>query len=146
LKELTDISDALTRYQNRIPILIRDAAHENEAIIIDYVIEDQLFERGVDGNEQTLGEYSPITVSIKQIKGQPTDRITLRDSEDWGRSTYLFIGPGMMEVRTTDDKTGEIFFKYGEEVLKVTDDNIQDFVDEYLRPFLIEAFEINGRV
>ena len=33
-------------------------------------------------NEQG-GKYSPTTVRIKQEKGQPTDRVTLRDTGDW---------------------------------------------------------------
>lgn len=143
MKEILDIVENLQRYENRIPTYIRDAAAENEDIIVDYVIEDQLFERGVDGDNISLGEYSPVTISIKQIKGQPTDRVTLRDTEAWNRSAYLFIGPDHMEVRTTDVKTGDIFFKYGEKVLKVSDSNLQDFIDFYLKPFLIDSLVIN---
>ena len=74
------INIALNFFEN-IDSIIFDITKEKETqdFLID-VLQDQLFTTGEDGNGLSLGEYSPITVKIKQSKGQPTDRITLKDT------------------------------------------------------------------
>ena len=52
---------------------------------------DQLYDRGIDSDGKTLGDYSPYTIIQKEKKGQPTDRVTLFDEGDLYRSFKTFL-------------------------------------------------------
>lgn len=41
---------------------------------------EQLYNKGEDAKGNSLGTYSPKTIPIKKKKGQPYDRVTLRDT------------------------------------------------------------------
>ena len=66
----------------------------NEEDIIELIIRfntegeptSQLFELGVDSNGTDLGEYTPFTIEQKLAKGQPIDRITLKDDGGFYKS------------------------------------------------------------
>ena len=58
---------------------------ETQDFLID-VLQDQLFTTGEDGKGLSLGDYSPVTIQIKRAKGQPTDRITLKDTGEFYKS------------------------------------------------------------
>lgn len=45
--------------------------------------QSQMYDKGVDSVNDTLGEYSFRTVAIKTQKGQRTDHITLRDTGEF---------------------------------------------------------------
>ena len=60
--------------------------------IIDYN-QEQMYEQGIDSAGESLGEYSHVTIKIKQEKGQRIDHITLKDAGDFYDS---------MRIVTTD--------------------------------------------
>jgi len=62
-------------------------------------------------NEQG-GKYSPTTVRIKQEKGQPTDRVTLRDTGDWQDAMFLEVKGNEILTDSSDWKTDELLKKY----------------------------------
>ena len=62
--------------------LIQSIILENEYIITDMNSEDQLYEQGINRlgvNIMDYAPYSPLTIEIKKEKGQPYNRVTLRD-------------------------------------------------------------------
>ena len=62
--------------------LIQSIILENEYVITDMNSEDQLYEQGVNRlgvNIMDYAPYSPLTIEIKKEKGQPYNRVTLRD-------------------------------------------------------------------
>ena len=102
----------------------------------DYVLENKEWKKDVldmererlfsgsnaDGSE-IRPPYSPVTVRIKNRKGQPTDRVTLFD-------TGAFQGAFTMERKgdavlfsSSDSKTEKLVDKYGEGIFGLTEDN-----------------------
>lgn len=52
---------------------------------------DQLFNKGVDSLNASLGDYSPVTIEIKKSKGQRTANITLKDTGDFYDSFFIEV-------------------------------------------------------
>ena len=92
-----------------------DVIKDNSKFILDEN-RSQLFD-GLDKegkeivNEQG-GKYSPTTIIIKKEKGQPTDRVTLRDTGDWQDAMFLEVKGNEILTDSSDWKTDELLKKY----------------------------------
>lgn len=139
MKAIDNLISRVKRFKQDIPIIINETFKDNESIIIDYIIEDQLFEKGVDSDGNSLGDYSPITISIKRQKGQPTNRITLRDTEDYVNSYSLETRQNDVAIKISDHKFGEIIARFPK-TDALTDENLRDILKNYLLPDLIKRF------
>lgn len=102
--------------------------------------EEQLFEQGVNRLGVSIMDYapySPVTIAIKEAKGQPTNRVTLRDEGDFQSSFFLEVGDKEFEIKAADWKTEELIKKYGRQILGLTDENIKILIWHYIFPDLI---------
>jgi hypothetical protein len=124
--------------------MIQKIIQENEAAIIDMNAQEQLFESG----ENSLGvsiasyaPYAPITIEIKRMKGQPTNRVTLRDEGDFESSFYLVISDKQFEIKASDWKTEELVKKYGSGILGLTKENIASLTWDYIYPELMDTLK-----
>jgi len=119
--------------------MISEIIENNDAEIIEWNSEEQLFEKGITANGvsiATFAPYSPVTVEIKQGKGQPTDRVTLRDTGDFHNSFFLDIDKEKFEIYASDWKTRTLTDLYGEDIFGLTPDNIKDLKEYILLPEL----------
>jgi hypothetical protein len=81
--------------------------------------------------------YQPKTIEIKQIKGQPYNRVTLRDEGDFHSSFYVDFSNQGFEIKASDEKTEHLVNKYGRQILGLTDENAFELASEYIQPDLI---------
>lgn len=135
-KRVADFNEALTSGR-----LMQDIIWDNDAYIIDMNAEEQLFERGINrlGVEvMDYAPYSPVTIEIKEAKGQPTNRVTLRDEGDFESSFFLEVGDKQFEIRASDFKTEDLIKKYGRQILGLTDENIAILIWQYIYPDLMD--------
>lgn len=135
-KRVADFNEALTSGR-----LMQDIIWDNDAYIIDMNAEEQLFERGINrlGVEiMDYAPYSPVTIEIKEAKGQPTNRVTLRDEGDFESSFFLEVGDKQFEIKASDFKTEDLIKKYGRQILGLTDENIAILIWQYIYPDLID--------
>lgn len=146
MKIITDLRDRVVKVNEDLTSgkMIQKIIQENEAAIIDMNAQEQLFESG----ENSLGvsiasyaPYSPITIEIKRMKGQPTNRVTLRDEGDFESSFYLVISDKQFEIKASDWKTEELVEKYGSSILGLTKENIASLTWDYIYPELMETFK-----
>lgn len=114
---------------------------ETKAFILDANAEEQLYEQGIN----TLGidimdyaPYRPLTIAIKEEKGQPTNRVTLRDEGDFESSFFINVGNDSFEIKAGDSKTEELIKKYGRHILGLTDENISKLIWKYIFPDLLK--------
>ena len=119
-------------------------AKNYEAEMEDLVTEDQLFE-GVDNMGQPIRPaYAPFTIEIKRIEGQPTDRVTLKDTGDFHRSIDVRFGSGTSEhafvFYATDEKFLKIEKKYGKNLLGLNEESLKEF-NEIIRDELITTIQ-----
>lgn len=143
MKIITDLRDRVVDFNTKLTdgTLISKIVVENEAYIVDMNAEVQLFEHG----ENALGvdissyrPYSPLTIQIKKMKGQPTNRVTLRDEGDFESSFFLQVNNEQFEIKAADFKTEELIQKYGKAILGLTDANLQELIWQYIFPDLMK--------
>lgn len=144
-KRVADFNEALTSGR-----LIQNIIWENEAYIVDLNAEEQLFEQGINRLGVEISDYapySPVTIEIKEAKGQPTNRVTLRDEGDFESSFFLEVGTKQFEIKASDWKTEELIKKYGRQILGLTDENIAILIWQYIYPDLMNEAkkQIYGR-
>jgi hypothetical protein len=108
-----------------------------KAKIIQLNTQDQLYQQGIDSKGKKLRSgsisaiinnevYALMTIAIKEAKGQPTDRVTLKDEGDFYRS---------WSVEATDDEfiisaktlkeDGDLIDDWGEDIIGLTDENLE---------------------
>lgn len=151
LKSIKELHSRLSELKDNLDsgIIIRDIINDGytTAFIIDANAEDQLFEQGINRLGVSIMDYepySPMTISIKQKKGQPTNLVTLRDEGDFESSFYLEVGDRQFEVKAGDWKTEELIKKYGRYILGLTNENIAILIWQYIYPDLLE--KVNKKI
>lgn len=65
--------------------------------------------------------YKPLTISIKNSVGQPTDRVTLKDTGAFYSSFFIVYGPKYFAIYARDGKTKKLISKYGTEIFGLND-------------------------
>ena len=131
--------NALKKFESDYPKIVIKLVSQFAAEIIDLNV-DQL-NKGVNSLGQPIEpEYRPFTVRIKKEKGQPFNRVTLKDEGDFHDSFFLVINPTSIAIYATDEKTAKLERKYGKEIFGLTDENLQEIID-LLKPELQNHFK-----
>lgn len=137
-----DAISRLKRAQSGIEAIVLDVAVKNEHVVVDAIVEDQMYEQGIDGFGQLIGggNYSPTTIAIKQQKGQRTDHFTLRDTGDFHSSITAKITDGglMVDGDTVKGET-DLIEQHGPEILQMTEENQSDFIHNHVQPDVVLA-------
>ncbi len=121
----------------------RKALEQNQQRIVEMNVE-QLYDYGMNSlgiRIDTYEPYSPYTVRIKQEKGQPYDRVTLRDTGDFHKSFGVVFEPVGFYITSTDYKTQDLIDKYGARIFGLTSENKQDLTIKYVVPVVREEIK-----
>lgn len=121
---------------------IAEIIERNDWQIIGWNADDQLYDKGITATGVSIWDYapySPVTIQYKQEEGQPYDRVTLRDTGDFHNSFYLQIDNEKFAFDAEDWKTRDLLRLYGDEIMGLTDYNIQRLEDEILLPELMKT-------
>lgn len=144
MKKLDELISKLKNFDEEIIKIIEEIIRENDNIILDMNVEDQLFQKGITRKGEEIASfapYAPLTIELKKLRGQPTSRVTLRDEGDFHKSFYIeYLGDGF-QIKASDWKTEKLMFKYGDEILGLTDDNFHEFAVDYVKPALTELLK-----
>lgn len=112
----------------------------NGGEIIKMNAQEQLYAQGVNALGVSISDYKPykpLTISIKMEKGQPYDRVTLRDEGDFHRSFFVEAGGDSFRIDATDGKRNKLVKKYGANIFGLTPENLQRLIDEIVRPAIL---------
>jgi hypothetical protein len=110
--------------------------------ILDLIRQDQLFSKGIDGNGDIIGYYSIATQNINPSKRVGTP-YTLYDTGDFYKSFSIVVFPDMFETNADPvKKEDNLFIKYGDDIIKLTDENMEKLSDEVLRRYSLELSAI----
>lgn len=121
----------------------RKALEQNQQRIVEMNVE-QLYDYGMNSlgiRIDTYEPYSPYTVRIKQEKGQPYDRVTLRDTGDFHKSFEVVFEPMGFYITATDYKTQDLIDRYGARIFGLTPENKQDLTIKYVVPVVREEIK-----
>lgn len=90
--------------------------------------------------------YARKTYEIKTEKGQPTDRITLRDTGAFQRGIYAKIEGTTITISSTDSKADEIQERTGKEIFGLNEGNIKEFsLGVYREAYMERVNKVLGR-
>lgn len=142
---IAEFADRVRKFKEEIPATLEVIVADNEQTIVRWNAENQLFEKG----ENRLGiridsyqPYTPLTIQIKKDKGQPYDRVTLRDEGDFERSFYIEFFSDGFRIYAFDSKVDELTDKYGSEILGLNEENFEKLID-IIRPLILERAKID---
>jgi len=115
-------------------IIFSSAKVQREIIRLN--TEEQLFFKGVDSNNITLGDYTPFTVEIKKEKGQRFENITLRDTGDFYESFRVRATKEYFEISADPIKEDtNLFIEFGIDILGLTDESTKKLKEVILPEF-----------
>jgi hypothetical protein len=126
---------------------INSAVKKHEKQVLDLNRNDQLYDRGVDNFGGRLSpDYAPSTIRKKGKKGQPTDRVTLRDTGVFHRSFFLNYRSDEIEFMAEANTKRRDFSllswlksRYGKGILGLTEENIEK-LKGYISQEIIRVF------
>lgn len=96
--------------------------------------------RRADGTE-ILPTYKDSTIEIKKEKGQPYDRVTLKDKGDFWADISVLVGNDSFIIDDTNVKTQSLLKKYGDKVLGLSAaSKSEEYIPLYFFP------ELKGRI
>lgn len=141
---LRNLEYRLRAFKDSLPMLLEDIVRDKEDIIVSAIADDQLYRRGINGKGEKIMDYMPYTaatVRIKKKKGQPTTRVTLRDTGDFHNSMFVVFDAEGFYVTASDDKTPELIEKYGDEIFRLTDKNLTRIIRSHIRKELVKRLK-----
>lgn len=136
-----EVLDNINAWQTQAPVIAIDEA-EKEADMMVIINQDDQLAKGIDaGGYKIEPKYSPLTVSLKKIKGQDYKRVTLHDEGDFYRGMHVERAGKGLYIDSKDSKTEKLVNKYGEDIFGLTRKNIKEFIQNYLRPRMQDRFK-----
>lgn len=124
---------ALSRAVKNIDLnkMLDDAIKQEENYIIGLNTRKQLFEKGIDAMGQPLTPpYAGTTKAYKRRKGQPVDRVTLKDKGNFYQGFFVDIENQFVQILSNDNKTPDLMAKYGNDIFGLTSDNTSLLADK----------------
>lgn len=128
---LLGVAERLRAVPAEIPAMIAEVVQENASLIEDMNIAQLQEGRRSDG--EILPDYSPTSV-FKY--GKPPGPIKLFDQGDFYSAISARVEKNGIELDNKDSKAGMLANRYGDEIIGLTDANVQTFIDEILTPGL----------
>lgn len=134
----------LRAFKDSLPMLLEDIILDKEDVIVSAVANSQLYRRGITGTGKRIVDYMPYaprTIRAKKKKGQPTTRVTLRDTGEFHRSMFVVFDSEGFYVTSNDDKTKFLVKRYGDEIFRLTDDNLTRIIRSHVKKELIKRLK-----
>lgn len=147
MKNFKDLLAPALRTAGAIPLktrrALRDAIRSN-AKALAQENRQQLFE-GKDSTGASIEPpYKPFTVMIKKRKGQPVNRVTLRDTGDFYKSIRVIDRAADFEYIATDPKTRDLEIKYGDNILGLASSSFDKLKPQIIKD-IIDQLRKDGR-
>lgn len=139
----TSIKNLVYRLRKFKPVLdqfLREEVEKNADYLTD-VIKIQL-NMGLDGFlDEIQPSYAPRTIRAKIKKGQPTDRVTLKDTGKFYGSLYVEFDEGGFRILSKDEKVKYLVSRYGQAILRLSNEDLNRLLRMYVRPALTEKMK-----
>lgn len=129
--------EAIRQWQKEAEERVIQQAQLFEPEILEMNTDAQLYDKGVDSmGKPVQPKYTPFTVSLKMLKGQPTGRVTLRDEGDFYESFEILWLRTAFLLTATNWKTQKLVSKYGAAIFGLTTESVGELTDMLREPVL----------
>jgi hypothetical protein len=127
--------------------LIEDAMSETQSEYINLQKEQMFAGIQSDGAQiNRLGAsyqgYAPSTIKAKQKKGQPTDRVTLKDKEDFYNGIFAETRSEGFNVDSLDEKSAKLQTDYGLKIFGLNDEYRSQYAEILMQKLLARVFNV----
>lgn len=102
-------------------IYMQSAVEDNSEKIIE-TNQEQLYLLGHNPLGISLGTYAPMTIQLKKQKGQPYDRVTLKDTGAFYNGFRVDANKDNFNITSDDSKTQTLLDRWGN-IFGLTDEN-----------------------
>jgi hypothetical protein len=111
--------------------------------ILYFVQKEQLFDKGIDGNNKVIGYYSINTKNYNPLKKRG-EHYTLLDTGDFYKSMFVQVLQEAFEIEANGKKDNtDLFVKYGNDIVGLTNKSKEKLTEilttkyiEYVRQIL----------
>lgn len=141
---LRNLEYRLRAFKDNLPMYLEDIVRDKEDVIVSAIADNQLYRRGINGRGEKIMSYMPYTaktIQNKKRKGQPTTRVTLRDTGAFHESMYVVFDSEGFYITASDEKTQDLVKKYGEEIFRLTDKNFTRIIRSHIRKELVKRLK-----
>ena len=121
--------------------VFRVELQKNAFVVKNYVVERQLYQKGIDGYEKRLAGYSRYTIRYKISKGQPYDRTTLRDTGYFHGTITIIAKRKEFEITSSTSYDKYLVKRYGKAILLPSKRNMKEFISKFVLPALKGKFK-----
>jgi hypothetical protein len=136
---LNELSATVERLRTSINPSIRTSVDQNKNVIKKMQTDEQMFS-GINASGNAITpDYAKSTINYKKRKGQPFDRVTLKDSGDFYDSIEIEARTDDFVISTQITYSIYLVSKYAE-ILGITDKNLQTFINNYTLPIIKQNF------
>tara|TARA_R100000951_G_scaffold14390_1_gene11306 strand:+ start:748 stop:1191 length:444 start_codon:yes stop_codon:yes gene_type:complete len=115
-------------------------SHTNEVkkMILDYIRNDQLFDEGIDSNEQIIGTYSYWTEVLSNGKKRMGEPYTLKDTGQFYRSMYVKVLNDSILIDADYTKMEDKNW-WSIDILGLTEENLEKYAEMVKKNFILYA-------
>ena len=141
---LRNLEYRLRAFKDSLPMLLEDVVRSKEDVIVSAIADDQLYRRGINGKGEKIMDYMPYTaktIKNKRKKGQPTTRVTLRDTGAFHESMFVVFDSEGFYITASDEKTQDLVEKYGKEIFRLTNKNFTRIIRSHIRKELTKRLK-----
>lgn len=134
----------LRKYREILDEELKTEIMRNKDVILKMITEEQLYDLGIEGRGIKIWSYQPYTartIRKKHKKGQPYDRVTLKDTGKFYLSLDIKFDEHGFYVTSSDGKAEVLLEKYGKTIFRLTNANLKILLNDYIRPSLKEKFK-----
>lgn len=141
---IRNLEYCLRAFKDSLPVMLEDIVRDKEDVIVSAIADAQLYRRGINGRGEKIMSYAPYaasTIKKKKKKGQPTTRVTLRDTGAFHESMYVVFDSEGFYITSDDEKTKYLTKKYGKEIFRLTDENFNRILRSHIRKELAKRLK-----
>ena len=143
-KKIDKIIKVLTAFTANPFDRLSHALENNTNEIEDY--QKEQFDSGERSDFSVIEpDYTIRTKIIKQGKGQPIDRVTLKDTGAFYKSITADVLSDEVQIYATDRKTKKLVDKYDEggKLFGLNNESLKSLADETLIPYIAEVLKLD---
>lgn len=141
---IRNLTYRLRAFKEVLPFLLGDIIKAKEDVIVAAIANEQLFRRGITGRGLKIMDYAPYkpsTIKAKKRKGQPTTRVTLRDTRAFHQAMYVVFDEEGFYITSSDPKTEALKAKYGDDIFRLTNENFNRILRTHIRRELVKQLK-----
>jgi len=118
-------------------------SHTNdvEQMILDYIRNDQLFDEGIDANEDIIGTYSYLTEVMTNGRKKMGDPYTLKDTGEFYRSMFIKVLKDSILIDANYTKMEDQNW-WSIDILGLTEENLEKYAEKIKENFILYARQV----